>query len=67
MSKGPYPFRESDVTRLYRAADKAGRSKVIIEYDCVHRRLRAIPCDADASTTSEPNEWDGDAEVVEVR
>jgi hypothetical protein len=63
MSKGPYPFKQSDVTRLYRGADKAGRN-VIIEYDVVRRCLRAIPCAADTSTTPDPNEWDGDAEVA---
>lgn len=58
MSKGPYPFKESDVTRLYRAADKVGR-KVIIEFDVKRRCLRAIPCELDgAAEENSPNPWD---------
>jgi hypothetical protein len=56
MSKGPYPFRETDITRAFRAAKKAGIEHPIIEVDTEHRRLRIIPRD-EVSTVTDHNEW----------
>jgi hypothetical protein len=60
MSKGPYPFKESDIARAFRGARKGGE-KVQIVVDVDRRIMRLIP------TTGSPvcmaseqsgNEWD---------
>jgi hypothetical protein len=56
MSRGPYPFKESDITRAIRAAKKAGIEHFIIEVDTAHRSLRIIPRD-EVSTPTGQNEW----------
>jgi hypothetical protein len=43
MSRGPYPFRESDLIRAHRANGKAGHPDAIIEIDIERRCLRIIP------------------------
>ena len=58
MSKGKYPFKESDITRVYRAAKKAGVENPIIEVDTKHGRLRIVPRPDVASTGTDQNEWD---------
>ena len=54
MSKGPYPFKESDITRAFRAAQKAGVD-VKIEIDTDHRRLCIIPIKSGEKTDDAEN------------
>jgi hypothetical protein len=64
MSKGPYPFKESDITRAIRAAAKAGKD-VKIEIDLDRRCMSIIPIkpveatsDTAAGDGSVDNPWD---------
>ena len=51
MSRAKYSFKECDVTRALRAADKAGH-KVVIEIDIERRCMRIIPIEAAAQSSS---------------
>ena len=60
MSKGPYPFKESDITRAFKAAEKAG-VKVQIEIDVGRKTMRVIPvgeaCSSAATADDELAQW----------
>lgn len=64
MSKGPYPFKESDIKRAIRAAQKVGR-EAIIEIDLGDGRCMRI-------TSVKPNineqtaQTDWDAEIKKL-
>jgi hypothetical protein len=56
VSRGPHSFREVDITRAYRAAQKAGHPDAIVEYDIERKCVRIIPRKpGEVSTASEPN------------
>jgi hypothetical protein len=61
MSRGSYPFKESDITRAIRASKKAGQ-RSIIEVDVKRQRFRIIPLDEMSMLTDQnetgQNEWD---------
>jgi hypothetical protein len=51
MSRAKYSFKECDLTRALRAADKAGH-EVIIEIDIERRCMRIMPIKAKAAQSS---------------
>lgn len=60
MSKGPYPFKESDITRAFNAAKKAG-VHALVEIDHQTRNLRIIPIDVTKNIGDDgaiDNPWD---------
>jgi hypothetical protein len=57
MSRGPYSFREVDLVRAHRAAEKAGHPDAIVEYDIERKCVRIIPRKLD-ETAKGPNPWD---------
>jgi hypothetical protein len=65
VSKGPYPFKASDITRAYRAAEKAGHSDVIIEVDTERKCLRIIP--TKAAATEQTSDLDRELEEFDAR
>ena len=60
MGKGACTFKESDITRAYRAAQKAGVT-VQIEIDLERKRMTLTPvkaAEAVAPNSESENEWD---------
>jgi hypothetical protein len=56
MSKGIHAFKESEIARAYRGAEKAGIKNPIIEVDTENRRLRIIPRDDTGTATEDTTE-----------
>jgi hypothetical protein len=57
VSRKPYAFKESEITRAIRAAKKAGMIDPIIEVDIARKRLRIIPLNKNEDRAA-INEWD---------
>jgi hypothetical protein len=55
MSRGPYPFKESDIVRACNAAKKAGMTVSAVEIDKIGT-LRIITLQPDAKPTEESND-----------
>jgi hypothetical protein len=50
MSAGPHSFKQSDVTRAFVAAQKAGE-KVRVEIDLQHKRITLTPMKPDEAVS----------------
>ena len=57
MGKGPCTFKEADVTRALKAANKAG-VPVTIELDLERKRMMITPIRAGESAREIANPWD---------
>ena len=68
MGKGTCTFKESDVTRAFKAAKKAG-VHVQVEIDLERKRMRITP--VETGEANDQNEWDmelfGGKDQAEVR
>jgi hypothetical protein len=57
MGKAACTFKEADVTRAFRAAQKAGVD-VQVEIDLERKRMTLTPVKPDAESGKAVNEWD---------
>lgn len=60
MPRGPSKFRQTDVTRLMRAAEAAGKTAKQLEYDPERGKIVLVIGEPDKSSAGhiEKNEWD---------